>query len=148
MPQACLLILFGSTVLGVNDDDHTDGMATLDTKWTLGKRTVYVKSEKTVDYMKVVVEHRNAGAGATSVVKFDGSVDSLAVDAGAFSMFTLEAFEEDSGDEPVDEVWGDFDLKVTPTDAYGNPSLKSFVVAKRGRRKKRRFLACFGYPSG
>ena len=113
---------------GVTDDDHTDGMASLDTKWTLGKRTVYAKSKKTVDYMKVVVEHRNAGTGATSVVKFDGSVDSLTVDAGAFAMFTLEAFEDDSGDEPVDEVWGDFELTVTPTDEYGNPSLKSYVA--------------------
>ena len=113
---------------GVTDDDHTDGMASLDTKWTLGKRTVYAKSKKTVDYMKVVVEHRNAGTGTTSVVKFDGSVDSLTVDAGAFAMFTLEAFEDDSGDEPVDEVWGDFELTVTPTDEYGNPSLKSYVA--------------------
>ena len=52
---------------GVMDDaDSPDGMATLDAAtWRLGKRRVFAKSNKIVDDMTILVEHRNAGGDGT-----------------------------------------------------------------------------------
>ena len=60
----------------------------------------------------------------------DGTVNfmqttDIVVDAADFSKIVITAWEE-GVEGPATQVWGDFDLLVTPTDAYGNPSLKTF----------------------
>ena len=56
----------------MDDADNPDGMATLDAAtWRLGKRMVYAKSNKIVDDMTILVEHRNAGEDGTSMVAFE-----------------------------------------------------------------------------
>ena len=110
---------------GVMDDaDSPDGMATLDAAtWRLGKRRVYAKSNKIVEDMTILVEHRNAGGDGTSMVALNGSIEGLYVDAADFNKFNLIALEDG---EPADEIWGAFTLKVVPADRHGNPSVKAF----------------------
>ena len=106
--------------------DNGDGTATLNADgWKLGKRRVYAKSNKAMDLLTVMVEHRNAGEGGTSVVAFNGSIDSLYVDSADFAGFEITAWE-DGVDGPAQEVWGDFTLKVVPVDKFGNPSVKAY----------------------
>ena len=101
-----------------------DGTATLDAAaWKLGKRTVYAKSNKAIDLLEVTVEQRNAGQGGTSVVAFNGSIDSLYVDAADFAGFEITAWEDGA---EAQEVWGDFTLRVVPVDKFGNPSVKAY----------------------
>ena len=104
--------------------DNNDGSAMLDADgWKLGKRRVYAKSEKAVDLLKILVEHRTAGAGGTTVAAFDGSIDSLYVDAADFMGFEITAWEDGA---EVQEVWGEFNLRVVPVDKFGNASVKSY----------------------
>ena len=110
----------------VVDADKTDGMATLKAaNWSLGSQTVQFKSNKALDGIKILVEHRNAAADVAAA--FDGSVEDLYVVAGPFSDFDIIANEDDQDD--VDTVWGQFTLKVQPTDEYGNSSLKMYNTA-------------------
>ena len=60
----------------------------------------------------------------------DGTVNfmqttDITVDAADFAQFDITAWEE-GVDGPATQVWDEFDLRVVPTDAYGNPSLKTF----------------------
>ena len=111
---------------GKGVSDNEDGSATLDAnEWRLGERTVWAKSNKTVDNLKILVEHRNAGEGGTSVAAFDGSIDNLYVDAADFNGFELTAWEE-GVDGAATSVWGDFTLRVVPVDRHGNPSVKAY----------------------
>ncbi|MXZ11211.1 MAG: T9SS type A sorting domain-containing protein [Gemmatimonadetes bacterium] len=110
---------------GVTDDcGSPDGMATLDAGgWVLGKRTVIAKSQMAIDNVKILVEHRNAGAGTTTVSKFDGAIEDLYVGAADFREFEITAWEDG---EESDLIWGDYTLRVVPVDNYGNPSLRAF----------------------
>ena len=109
---------------GVMDDaDNPDGMATLDDMWLLGKRTVVAKSNMALDNVKILVEHRNAGAGGTTVPKFDGSIEDLYVGAADFAGFDITAWE---GGESATEIWGDYTLRVAPVDRHGNASVRVF----------------------
>lgn len=106
--------------------DNGDGTAMLDAAtWKLGERTVYAKSNMAVDDLKILVEHRDAGMGGTSVVLFDGAIEDLTVDAADFASFEITAWE-DGVDGAVSEVWGDFNLRVVPVDKFGNPSVKAY----------------------
>ncbi len=112
---------------GTGVDDNGDGSATLDAAgWSLGKRTVHAESEMVIDATKILVEHLNAGDGGTSVAVFDGAIEGLYVDAADFAGFELTAWEE-GVEGAVEEVWGDFVLRVVPVDDYGNPSLKAYM---------------------
>lgn len=114
---------------GVAPSSMGDGYAMLDANgWKLGKRTVYAKSNKALDLIKIVVEHLNAGEGGTSVKAFDGAIDSLTVDAADFAGFELTAWE-DGVEGEAQEVWGDFTLRVVPVDKFGNPSVKAYKAA-------------------
>lgn len=114
---------------GVAPSSMGDGYAMLDANgWKLGKRTVYAKSNKALDLIKIVVEHLNAGEGGTSVKAFDGEIDSLTVDAADFAGFELTAWE-DGVEGEAQEVWGDFTLRVVPVDKFGNPSVKAYKAA-------------------
>ena len=117
---------------GVTDNDETDGMATLNADvWALGKRTVYAKSKKPVDDLKILVEHRNAGMGGTSVAAFDGAIEDLTVDAADFRKFKIVAVEDGVERAAGEAVWGDFTLKVIPVDNFGNPSVKAYKADPR-----------------
>ena len=108
---------------GVTDDcGSPDGMATLDAGgWVLGKRTVIAKSQMAIDNVKILVEHRNAGAGDTTVPEFNGAIEDLYVGAADFREFKITA-----EDDVEEEIWGDYTLRVVPVDNYGNPSLRAF----------------------
>ena len=109
---------------GVTDDaDNPDGVATLDDSWLLGRRTVMAKSNKILDNVKILVEHRNAGDGGTTVAKFDGAIEDLYVGAADFAEFEITAWED--GVE-AQEIWGDYGLRVVPVDRHGNASVRAF----------------------
>ena len=112
---------------GVTDDcGNPDGMATLDAGgWVLGKRTVMAKSKMAIDNVKILVEHRNAGAGDTTVPKFNGAIEDLYVGAADFREFMITAEDDVEG-----VIWGDYTLRVVPVDNYGNPSLRAFKDVK------------------
>ena len=120
----------GNAVASVSFDgagvtDNAGGMAMLSlADWSIGKRTVEVKSNKAVDYVKVMVEHLNAGQDGTDVVAFGDAIDSLYVGVADFAGFAITAMDND--EEGVNQVWGDFSLKVVPVDRHGNPSLRAF----------------------
>ena len=110
----------------MDDADSPDGMGTLDANgWVLGKRTVRAKSNKAYDHVKIVVEHRNAGAGDTTVSKFDGAIDNLYVGAADFANFEITAWEEGI-EGPAKEIWGSYTLRVVPVDRHNNPSVRAF----------------------
>ena len=109
--------------------DNGDGTGSLDADgWTLGKRTVFAKSKKALDHVKILVEHRNAGEGDTTVPKFSGAIDSLYVGAADFKGFKITA--EEDGVETT-KIWGDYTLKVLPVDAFGNASARAYKAAPR-----------------
>ena len=112
---------------GVTDDaDNPDGVAMLNAAdWRIGKRTVTVKSNKATGFIKILVQHLDSGMGDTAVVGFDGAIDSLYVGAADFAGFEITAWEEGvEGEAP--EIWGDYTLRVVPTDRHGNPSVRAF----------------------
>ena len=112
---------------GVTDDaDNPDGMAMLSaTDWRIGKRTVNVKSNKAVGFVKILVEHIDSGMGDTAVIGFDSAIDSLYVGAADFAGFEITAWEDDV-EGAAQEIWGDYTLRVVPTDRHGNPSVRAF----------------------
>ena len=113
----------------VVDSDKTDGMATLKAaNWAFGMQTVHFRSNTALDLIDILVEHRNAGEDGTSVSMLEGSEDSLYVVAGPFDDFSLSAHNPATGD-PLDIVWGQFNLRVEPTDTHGNSSLKNYNTA-------------------
>ena len=112
---------------GVTDDaDNPDGVAMLSAAdWRIGKRTVAVKSNKATGFIKILVQHLDSGMGDTAVVGFDSAIDSLYVGAADFAGFEITAWEEGvEGEAP--EIWGDYTLRVVPTDRHGNPSVRAF----------------------
>ena len=109
---------------GKGVSDNGNGSATLDAdSWKLGERTVWAKSNKIIDNLKILVEHRNAGEGDTSVPAFKGAIEDLTVDAADFAKFEITSLED--GVEAA-EVWGSFTLQVVPIDRHGNPSVKVY----------------------
>ncbi len=112
---------------GVTDDaDNPDGVAMLSAAdWRIGKRDVAVKSNKATGFVKILIQHLDSGMGDTAVVGFDGAIDSLYVGAADFAGFEITAWEEGvDGEAP--EIWGDYTLRVVPTDRHGNPSVRAF----------------------
>ena len=107
---------------GVTDDaDNPDGEAMLSAAdWKIGKRSVTVKSNKALGSVKILVQHMSAG-----VVGFESAKEGLYVGAADFASFEITAWE--AGVEgATDEIWGDYTLRVVPTDRHGNPSVRAF----------------------
>ena len=97
-----------------------NGTATLnDLGWSGGERSIFFQVKKAGSYT-VAVKDMNADG----TVNFMETTD-IVVDAADFSKFVITAWEE-GVEGPASSVWEDFDLLVTPTDAYGNASLKTF----------------------
>lgn len=113
---------------GLGVTDNGDGTANLDgLNWVIGERTVWIKSNLTVDALKISVEDTSTtivDGTATKVVNFNGGKDKLTVDAADLRKFAVTAWE---GDEAATSVSKGFGVKVIPTDAWGNPSMKIFA---------------------
>jgi hypothetical protein len=123
--------LSGVSFWGSGVTDNKDGTATLDdVNWRVGVRSVWMKSTKTLDNITVAVEDTSTtvvDGNPTKVVNFHGNLDKLTVDAADFRKFSVVAM--DNGESSSTGVQGDFQVKVTPTDWWGNPSLKAFKTA-------------------
>ena len=118
---------------GVDDDaDNPDGMAMLSAAdWRIGKRSVTVKSNMAVDYVKILVQHISSGMGDTAVLGFESAKDSLHVGAADFAAFDITAWEE-GVEGAVQEIWGNYTLRVVPVDRHGNPSVRAFKADPAG----------------
>ena len=104
---------------GAGVEDNEDGTATLDgAGWNGGRRMVILKSEVELSNFSVSVEDTNAADGT---VNFRGAEDSLTVDAGEFSKYSVKVFEDET---TTTTVSGDFTVRVVPTDEHGNKSTK------------------------
>ena len=106
--------------------DNGDGSAMLNAAaWKLGKRTVKVMSNKNIGLTKLRVQNLMDGEGGTTVLTFEGAVDSFYVGAADFVGFEITAWQ-DGNDVSDRGVTGDFDLLVVPVDRYGNSSVRAY----------------------
>ena len=85
--------------------------------WQAGARSIEISSEMTLSDVMVVVEDRNADGD----VVFSTKLGPFSFDAAEFSAFTVQAMEDG---EATDNVIGTFQVSVTATDEFGNPSMK------------------------
>ncbi len=111
---------------GVTDDaDNPDGVAMLSAAdWRIGKRDVTVKSNKATGLIKILVQHVTSGQGDTAVLGFESGKE-VYVGAADFAGFDITAWEE-GAEGAVDEIWGNYTLRVVPVDRHGNPSVRAF----------------------
>ncbi len=101
--------------------DNGDGSATLDgAGWAIGTRKIFVASNAAGTLSFTVKDMTAKG-----VLNFMGTKEGVVVDAADFAKIVLTAWEADV-DGPATQVWGDFDLRMVPTDRFGNASLKTF----------------------
>lgn len=92
--------------------------------WQAAVVKVAVKSNKVIDNFSVLVEEIETvevGGENQTRVSFDGKLDSLYVDADRMEKFAVTAWEDG---EEAKTVSGEFQVKVVPTDKFGNPSIK------------------------
>lgn len=117
---------------GVDDNaDSPDGMAMLSAAdWRIGKRSVTVKSNMAVGSVKILVQHVDSGMGDTAVLGFESSKN-VYVGAADFAGFEITAWEE-GAEGAVEEVWGDYTLRVVPVDRHGNASVRAFKADPAG----------------
>jgi hypothetical protein len=91
------------------------GMVALDADdWTLGIQTINVYSELVLDSFSVSV--------ADTVGDFEGETTGLFFDAIRMSAYSVEISEDGVSTTGVS---GEFEITVTPTDEFGNTSLKT-----------------------
>lgn len=118
----------GISFWGSGVTDNKNGTANLNSaNWVLGARDIWVKSTKALNNFSVVVEDTSTtivDGNATKVVNFKGGKDKLTVDEADMRKFMVVAME---GGQVATGVSGDFQVKVTPTDSWGNPSMKVFA---------------------
>ena len=123
----------GNVVASVSFDgagvtDNAGGMAMLSlADWSIGKRTVEVKSNMATGSFKVAVEHLNSGQGGTDVVAFSSDTD-VYVGAADFAGFDITAWENGVA---TTEILGDYTLRVVPVDRHGNASVRAFKSAPK-----------------
>lgn len=115
----------GITFWGSGVTDNGNGTANLNAaNWVLGARSIWVKSTKTLDAFSVAVEDTSTtvvDGNATKVVNFKGGQEKLTVDAADMRKYHVMAM---AGGAAVTGVSGPFQVKVTPTDWWGNASTK------------------------
>ena len=111
-------VAFKGDNVSIAPADTGMGIATLDSDgWKAGARNITITSEMTLTDVSVIVEALDDQGGVTfSTVR--GPVE---VNTAKFAQFTVVAM--DDGEE-TDSVIGDFQVSVTPTDKFGNPSMK------------------------
>ena len=106
---------------GVTNNDG-EGSATLNSDgWTIGERNLFLRLTEEMNDVTVAVKDMTADG----VVNFKNTKEGITVDAADFRSFDIIALRDG---EEVSEVWGNFDLMVTPVDAFGNGSLKTFFA--------------------
>ncbi|MCY3765231.1 MAG: T9SS type A sorting domain-containing protein [Gemmatimonadetes bacterium] len=119
-------VTFEGDNVSIAPADTGMGIATLDGQgWKAGKRNVIVKSKKTLTGVMVVVENIDDQGAPT----FSSSLGPFSFDKGVFAAFTVQGLEDG---EATDNVIGDFQVSVMPTDKFGNPSMKrgDFIDSK------------------
>ena len=98
-----------------------NGTATLnDLGWSGGERNIFFQVTNAGSYT-VAVKDMNADG----TVNFMKTTD-IVVDAADFQKFVITSTDDDFDPADSGTVWDEFDLMVTPTDKYGNASLKTF----------------------
>ena len=109
--------------------DNGDGSAMLDNDaWRLGKRTVQVMSNKAIGLTKLLVQNLMDGEDGTTVATFEGAAEGFYVGAADFVGFEVTAYEPDiDTGKSVNDISGNFDLKVVPVDRYGNASVRAYT---------------------
>lgn len=114
---------------GVTNNAGT-GTANLDGgNWVIGARSVWVRSTKTLNNVRIVVEDTSTtvvDGNATKVVNFQGNKRGVYVDEADVRAYAVTAWE---GGQQVPGVQGDFQVAVAPADFWGNPSKKVFTQA-------------------
>ena len=111
-------VAFAGTGVSIAAADTGMGIATLDADdWEAGERSVSITSEKTLTGVMVVVEDLDDQGD----VRFSTTLGPYSFDSGVFAQFTVQAMEDG---EATDNVIGDFQVSVTATDKFGNPSTK------------------------
>ena len=111
-------VAFKGDNVSIAPADTGMGIATLDPDgWKAGTRIVTITSEMTLTDVTVIVEDLD-DQGA---VIFSTTRGPVGFDAAKFAQFTVVAM--DDGEE-TDSVIGDFQVSVTPTDKFGNQSMK------------------------
>jgi hypothetical protein len=85
--------------------------------WGLGKRTIRVMSTKPLTGFTVVVEDTTVANGSP-----DGRLANLVVQPAEFARYLVEAMDEGAA---TTTVQGPFQVRVVPTDRFGNPSTKT-----------------------
>ncbi len=109
---------FGGTGVSIAPADTGMGIATLSSAdWEAGERSVTITSEMTLTGAMVVVEDLDDQGD----VSFSTTLGPFSFDAAVFSQFTVQAMEDG---EATDNVEGTFQISVTATDEFGNPSMK------------------------
>jgi len=110
------------TISGTGVTDNGDGTASLDSaSWSLGTRSVTIKSTNALTYFTAVVENKT---GAD--VNFGGEIDSLVVDAAELSKYAVAVVADSDGGDTATSVSGGFKVSVAGTDLYGNASTKTY----------------------
>jgi hypothetical protein len=113
------------TISGTGVTDNGDGTAALNAAgWSLGTRSVTIKSTKALTYFTAVVENKTGDD-----VNFSGEIDSLVVDAAELSSYNVAVVADADGGDTATSVSGGFKVSVAGADQYGNPSTKTYAAA-------------------
>ena len=127
-------IASGVSIWGSGVTDNGNGTANLNAaNWVLGARDIWVKSTKTLNAFNVTVEDTSTtvvDGNPTKVTNFKGGQGKLTVDAADMRKYHVMAM--DATGAMVTGVSGGFQVKVTPTDWWGNPSTKKQSAATPG----------------
>ncbi|MDE2999117.1 MAG: cohesin domain-containing protein [Gemmatimonadota bacterium] len=111
-------VSFDGDNVSIAPADTGMGIATLGSDgWQAGARSIEISSEMTLSDVMVVVEDRDADGDVT----FSTELGPFSFDAAKFAAFTVQAMEDG---EATDNVIGTFQISVTATDEFGNPSMK------------------------
>lgn len=107
----------GIKISGTGVTDNGDGTAALTgSGWTLGKRTINVKSTKTLTAFSATV--------SDSAGLYSGQKSGLQVDAANLASYNVWVVAD--GNDTAASVSGGFKVMVQPADRWGNPSNKTW----------------------
>jgi len=107
----------GVTISGTGVTDNGDGTAALaGSGWSLGKRSITIKSTKALTAFSATV--------ADSAGLYNGQVGGLQVDAANLASYNVSVVADDN--DTAASVSGAFKVKIQSADRWGNPSNKTW----------------------
>jgi hypothetical protein len=116
----------GVSFSGTGVTDNGNGTALLSKAgWSLGKRSVNVKSTKRLAAFTATV--------TDSAGLFGGTVKNLKVDAANLARYNVWVVADEGGGDSATGVSGGFKVMVQPADRWGNPSTKTWGTASPAR---------------